>query len=229
MKVLFTEAKSNLKEITLDKAIVAVDKYKKVGLVSTVQFLGLLPDVQKTLEKAGHQVSTSKPQLHAIKAAQLLGCDVTAIPQDCDCVLYVGTGEFHPFGIGLTTFSQKPFFKLNPFSGDVEKLSEKEIRKMQLQQQARIANFKAAKTIGILVTLKLGQNEMQGSVDKIKEKLEKEGKEVFVFIGDTLNPAEMENFPQIEAWVNTACPRVVDDQELYKKPVVNVVEALSSY
>ena len=229
MKVLFTEAKSNLKEITLDKAIVAVNKYKKVGLVSTVQFLGLLPDVQKTLEKAGHQVSTSKPQLHAIKAAQLLGCDVTAIPQDCDCVLYVGTGEFHPFGIGLTTFSQKPFFKLNPFSGNVEILSEKEIRKMQLKQQARIANFKAAKTIGILVTLKLGQNEMQGSVDKIKEKLEKEGKEVFVFIGDTLNPAEMENFPQIEAWVNTACPRMVDDQELYKKPIVNVVEALSSY
>ena len=158
MRVMFAEAKSTLEEIKLDKAIVAVNKYKKVGLVSTIQFLDFLPDVQKTLEKAGHQVLTSKPQLHAIKAAQLLGCDVTAIPQDCDCVLYVGTGEFHPFGIGLTQFSSKPFFKLNPFTGNVEILSEKEIRKMQLQQQARIVNFKAAKTIGILFTLKSIQN-----------------------------------------------------------------------
>lgn len=223
---MFVEAKAKLKELKLDKAIVALNKFKKIGLVSTVQFLELLPDVQKTLEKAGHQISMAKPQLHAIKAAQLLGCDVTAIPQDCDCVLYIGTGEFHPFGIGLTQFAEKPFFILNPFSGTVEKLSEKEIRKMQLQQQARIIKFKEAKTVGILVTLKLGQNEMQGNVNVIKEKLEKEGKEVFVFIGDTLNPAELENFPQIDAWVNTACPRVVDDQELYKKPVVNVSEAL---
>ena len=74
--------------------------------------------------------------------------------------------------------------------------------------------------------MKPGQNEMQGGVEKIKEKLEKAGKEVFVFIGDTLNPAELENFPQIDAWVNTACPRMVDDQELYKKPVVNALELI---
>ena len=29
---------------------------------------------------------------------------------------------------------------------------------------------------------------------------------------------------QLEAWVNTACPRMVDDQELYKKLVVNALE-----
>ncbi len=226
MKVLFVEAKSTLNEIKLDRAVVAVNKYKIVGLVSTVQFLDLLPGVQGLLEKAGHKISISKPSLHVVKAGQLLGCDVTAIPQDCDCILYVGTGEFHPFGISLTQFGSKPFFKLNPFTGVCEQLSEKEIRKMQLQQQARIARFKEAKTVGILVTLKPGQHEMQGHVEKIKNKLEKEGKEVFVFISDTLNPAELENFPQIEAWINTACPRMVDDQEVYKKPVVNALEII---
>ena len=34
----------------------------------------------------------------------------------------------------------------------------------------------------------------------------------------------LRNFPKIECWISTACPRMVDDQDLYNKPIVNVEE-----
>ena len=36
-------------------------------------------------------------------------------------------------------------------------------------------------------------------------------KNCYIFLADTVNPAEFENFPFIESWVNTACPRFADD------------------
>ena len=38
-----------------------------------------------------------------------------------------------------------------------------------------------------------------------------------IFVSDTLNPMEFDNFPFVESWVNTACPRFADE----KKGVVN--------
>ncbi|HIH14197.1 MAG TPA: 2-(3-amino-3-carboxypropyl)histidine synthase [Nanoarchaeota archaeon] len=226
MKLLFINAKAKLDDVDMAETIKAIENYKTISLISTIQFLHLLDKLKIKLEKAGHKVLVKNPLVHAIAKGQVLGCDVSAIDEKADCVLYIGTGKFHPLGIAPSGAAGLPIICVEPFSGNVELVSQQEIRKIQLKQQARIAKFKEAKRVGILVTVKPGQSEMQGLVEKIKEKLEKEGKDVFVFIGDTLNPAELENFPQIDAWVNTACPRMVDDQELYKKPVVNALELI---
>jgi len=224
MKVMFIEAKSN-REVQLDKTILALKDFQKVSVISTVQFLNQVPFVIKTLERAGKQVFIAKPRLHAVKEAQVLGCDATAaldLDNKIDCVLYVGTGLFHPLGAGYHT--EKPVFRLDPFTGQIEMLSEKQIRKWQLQQQARIVKAKEANVYGILVTQKPGQNEMQAKAYDLKKKFEAQGKRAYVFISDTINTNDLLNFPQIECWVNTACPRMVDDQELYNKPIVNASE-----
>ena len=220
MKVMFIEAKSKLTEIDLDRALLAVKDFENIGLVATVQFLHLFPQIKAVLEKAGKGVLTAKPSRHATKEGQILGCDTSAAPEEADAVLYIGTGEFHPLGIQ----TPKPVFVLNPFTGAVQRISEKDIRKMQLQQQARIAKFNEAKTVGILVTTKPGQNEVQAKAADLKKGMEKQGKQAFVFMAETFSPQELENFPQVEVWVNTACPRIVDDLKSYKKTIVNANE-----
>ena len=40
----------------------------------------------------------------------------------------------------------------------------------------------------------------------LKEKLEKEGKSVYLFLTDEINVNQLPNFNFIEVWVNTACP-----------------------
>ena len=62
---------------------------------------------------------------------------------------------------------------------------------------------------------------------KLKENLEKENKKAYIFIDDTLNPMNYENYPFIECWVNTACPRIgTDDIININQPMINLREAL---
>ena len=81
--------------------------------------------------------------------------------------------------------------------------------------------FLSADNIGILVSTKPGQNSYKKAIE-IKEKLEAKGKKCFVFVFDTLDSNEMENFPFIDFWVNTACPRITDDKD--KKNVIGMNE-----
>ncbi len=224
MKTLFIEAKASLDIMPAIKAnLKRLQDYKRLALAATVQFIGQLPAVQKFLSENKIQSEIAKPRLHAVKAGQLLGCDPTAaIDANSDAILYIGTGEFHPLPIEME--SDKSVLKLNPFTKKLSEITSADLRKWKLKNLARIENFKKARRIGILVTTKLGQNEMQGAADKVREKLEKQGKEVYLFLADTLNYKDLENFPDIEAWVNTACPRITDDQEIIGKPVVNVNE-----
>src|SRR3989344_4056243 len=59
-----------------------------------------------------------------------------------------------------------------------------------------------------------------------KKNIMRIAKEVYIFITELINPYDLSQFPQIEAWVNTACPRITDDQSLYQKPIINVKELL---
>lgn len=220
MKIMFVEARSRIDEIALDRALLALKDHENIGLVATAQFLHLFQQVKAAFEKAGKTILTKKPSRHAVKDGQILGCDVSATPEEADAILYIGTGEFHPLGIQ----TQKPVFALNPFTGAVERISEKDIRKMQLQQQARIAKFNEAKTVGILVSTKPGQHEVQGKAGDLKKAIEKQGKQAFVFMAETFSPQELENFPHVDVWINTACPRIVDDLKSYKKLIVNANE-----
>ncbi len=225
MKLLFVEAKANLDVIpAIEKNLKELKKYKGLVLATTVQFTNQLEKIKEVLAKNKIKPFVGKPSLHAVLPGQLLGCDPTAAlsTQGADAILYIGTGEFHPGPVEVG--SKVPVLKLNPFTKKITEVTAAEIRRHTLKQLARIENFKAAKRIGILVTTKPGQSEMQGPVIKIKEKLEKQGKEIFIFLADTLNYNDLDNFPDIEAWVNTACPRITDDQELVKKPIVNVRE-----
>ena len=56
----------------------------------------------------------------------------------------------------------------------------------------------------------------------IKSKLEKQGKEAFIFVCDLLDANELENFPFVEYWVNTLCPRIADDKD--KKNIIDMSE-----
>jgi len=58
--------------------------------------------------------------------------------------------------------------------------------------------------------------------EKIKNALQKKGKEVFIFVFDELNAAELENFTFIDFWINTACPRIADDPD--KSKIVDMSE-----
>jgi len=223
MKVLFVEAKAkkNIVE-AISKSLKGIPE-KKIGLISTAQFANQLLDVKRYLQSKGKIAVIGKPLGSAVLDGQILGCDVsaaTSIDNKVDCFLYIGTGEFHPLGILAKT--EKPIYVLDPFTEKLRAVPKEEKQKLWKKQILRLAQFKDCKTIGILVSTKPGQCKLQANPEEIKKKLEKQGKKAYFFIGDLITDSELQNYLNIDGWVNTACPRLADDT--FSKPFVNAID-----
>ncbi|MCH8003880.1 MAG: diphthamide synthesis protein [Nanoarchaeota archaeon] len=218
MKTIFMHAKYtgkvDLNKIELDKLP------KKLGIVTTTQFLDNIKDIINYLKNNGKEVFIEKEKQR--NEGQLLGCDVGAaskIQDKVDAFFYVGSGEFHPLGVALQT--NKEVFTFNPVSSVFSKLNKDEIEKYKKTKKANYVKFLHADNIGIMVSVKPGQYSYKKALE-IREKLEKNGKKCFIFVFDTLDANEINNFPFIDFWVNTACPRIADDKD--KSNVIDMSE-----
>ena len=218
MKTVFINAKYTGK-VELNK--IELDKLpKKIGIVTTVQFLDTMEKITQHLEKNQKKVFIDKDKQK--NKGQILGCDVSAaikIQSKVDAFLYIGSGRFHPIGAALKT--TKDVFCFNPTTNIFSKLYENEIEKYKKNKKIRYVKFLHADNIGILVSTKPGQCSYNKAVG-IKKSVEGKGKKAFIFVFETLNSNEMENFPFIDFWVNTACPRIADDED--KKNVIDMRE-----
>lgn len=241
MKVLFVQAKANKDVASVISKILKGIPERRIGLMSTVQFTNQLEKVRKTLEDNSKIIVIGKPTGSAVLEGQILGCDVssaTNVMNEVDCFLYIGTGNFHPFGLlakpnlnevqmgaakqKVSLATEKPIYVLDPFTEKLREITKEEKQKLWKKQLLRLEQFKACRTIGLIISTKLGQCELQSNPEVLKEKLEKQGKKVYLFICDNITNSELLNFPRIEGWVNTACPRLADD--VFDKPFVNACE-----
>ncbi|MBR9678639.1 MAG: hypothetical protein GON13_00030 [Nanoarchaeota archaeon] len=188
MKTIYLPAR---KKIKLD--LKQLDRLKgKIGLVCTVQYCHLLEQVKKHVK-----ATTSKKQF---VEGQILGCDARAAELDCNIILLLSDGEFHAIEIARKT--GKPVYIFNETG--LKKLDEKKVRLIEKKKWARISKAKKAKTFGFIVSLKPGQNRMKQVQNIIGNN--------YLFVCDSINYFELLNFPFIDCWVNTACPRITEDE-----------------
>ena len=221
MKTLFVEARSNI-DIKIPKLV-----YKKlpknIALLTTVQHIHKIEDVKKQLEKDGKKVFLLKGK-HSKYQGQILGCDVLNLKpnKNIQAFLYIGTGVFHPKEILLT--QEKPVFVFNPVSKKFYELDKKEIEKIKKRKKGAYLKFLSSKNIGVIVSIKPGQYNLKQAL-KLKQKYKK--KKFYYLLFDTVDLNELENFPFIECFVNTACPRIAyDDAIKAKKSIINIEDVL---
>lgn len=200
---------------------------KNLAVFCSVQFRDNLEDVQKMLEEKGFTTQTSKPFRTSIEG-QMLGCDSYAdtlnIPmENIDGFVYIGDGYFHPNALLLAQEFEddiKPVVLMNVVQEITEVIDKNHISKYLMRKKGNMMKFHMSKTIGVFVTTKWGQ-EYKDSALKLEDMWPE--KEFYYFIGDNFMDAEMENFPYVDVWVNTACPRIgQDDIVRHNKPVVNI-------
>jgi diphthamide biosynthesis enzyme Dph1/Dph2-like protein len=184
MKTLFIPAKA---EFDLNELKNFDEMPKGLGLVTTIQFLDELPKIKKFLEQKGKKAEIG---------GQIIGCNVKnaeKIKDKIDAFLYIGTGHFHP---GALLDLGKDVYLANG-------------KKVELKKsKGLLAKFHASNNIGVIVSTKPGQQRLKWA-DELKEKYK--NKNFYIFVCDSLDFTQLENFPFIECWVNTACPRIADD------------------
>ena len=234
VKTVYIEAEWE-DEIKLGKEVLnhlKENNVKTVALFASVQFLKV-DTVKKQLEALGISIKTTKAKRTHVEM-QILGCDAYSdsfeedIISSTDAILYIGDGRFHPLALlHAQRFSKeiKPVLIWDPVGNIMKTITSKDIEMQNKKTQANLRKFISAEVIGILVTVKPGQQYIENGF-LLKKKLEEKGKKCYIFVDNTLNIYQLENYNFIDAWVNTACPRIgFDDILNIEMPLINIREA----
>ena len=219
--VLFIESYSKVDALkSLEEALVLLENYSKIALVTTTQHLHILDEIKDYLEDNGKEIVIGSSK--SLRRGQVLGCNFSSIKNiDSEACLFVGTGNFHPLGIHL--FTKAPVIVADPYSGEGRDISEFADKILRIRF-ARITKAKEVKKWGILVSSKEGQYRLE-LAKEIKKSIEDEGMEAFLIMLDNINPDALLAYLDLEGFVVTACPRIaIDDSQMYKKPLITPQE-----
>lgn len=190
----------------LKKQIKKLSKFKRIGLITSVQFVNAMNKVKNYLKSVGKEVYIHKSLKYP---GQILGCNVDAakkIENKIDCFLYVGAGKFHPIGVSINT--EKPVYSLDLEKNNLYSLGTE--RKKWLKKKAwHDSKLEDARKVGIIVCWKKGQERMT-EARKLKKELENKDKEVSILAFDEFKKEKIEGL-KFDVLLNLACPRLDDE------------------
>ncbi len=224
---IYIEAKAKVDAKTaIRKALLLLKGWKTIGLATTIQHVHTLDRAKNLLREAGKKVAVGEAGGFAKHEGQVIGCDYTtvkSVADEAEAFLFIGGGRFHAMGVSLAT--GKPTVVADPYEKRAYSV-ESDVRRIIKQRWASICEAKQAETFGVLIGLKTGQKRVEEAL-QVKEKLEKSGKTAILLALRQITPEALMQFPSINAFVNTACPRIaLDDATKFLKPVLTVNEAL---
>jgi 2-(3-amino-3-carboxypropyl)histidine synthase len=221
---VYLEARATVTvDAAVEKSLPLLNKWSKIGLATTVQHVQALAHAREILVRAGKTVEIGDAG-RMNYSGQVTGCDysnVKSITNDVEAFLFIGGGRFHALGIALST--SKPTIIADPYEKRAYSI-DGEAQKILKQRWACIEEAGHAKALGVIIGLKPGQKHLDAAL-KIKEMAEKTGKAAFLLAVRELLPETLMEFPTVDAYVNTACPRIsLDAPSKFLKPVLTVNE-----
>jgi 2-(3-amino-3-carboxypropyl)histidine synthase len=197
--------------------------FKNIGLVTFSQHLHQLQSVKQRLAEAGHEVAVGKGN-NLMLEGQIFGCDFSTshpMRDDVDAFVFLGESEFHAVGLALAV--GKPTYMLDPYLCTVTDMSE---AAEERRKRAVLSVYKAldAHVFGVVTGLKEGQ-KMLGRSKWITRRLESNGRKVVQLAMREITPELLAPHREIEAFVQTACPRISIDGFNFDRPVLSIPQA----
>jgi 2-(3-amino-3-carboxypropyl)histidine synthase len=205
------------------KAAETLRSYRRLGLATFSQHMHELEPAKRILESEGYEVVLGK-QNNLLMASQVFGCDFSTIfhlRDSVDAFCFLGESEFHAVGVALAT--GKPTFMLDPYMEEVTSMEE---AAEDRRKRAILAVYRAldAKVFGVITGLKEGQ-KMLGRSRWISQRLEMHGRKVVQLALRDITPERLAPHREIEAFVQTACPRISVDGFAFDRPVLSIPQA----
>ena len=206
-----------------EKAARTLSGYKKLGLATFSQHMHELGRAKAILESGGHEVLLGRGN-NLLMASQVFGCDFSTVydlRNSVDAFCFLGESEFHAVGVALAT--GKPAFMLDPYTDEVVSMEE---AAEERRRRAVLAVYKAldARVFGVITGLKEGQ-KMLGRSRWISQRLEAHGRKVVQLALRDITQERLAPHREIEAFVQTACPRISVDGFGFDRPVLSIPQA----
>jgi 2-(3-amino-3-carboxypropyl)histidine synthase len=197
---------------------------KTVGVLTTAQHSAKMDEMREVLEAEGCSTEVGLGDDRVINPGQLLGCNFTAaqtVADKVDAFLYVGSGDFHP--IAAAWGMDIELYVADPMQTEVRQVNDR-IEEMMRQRYATIAKAEDGDSFGILVGTRVGQMRQKYARGLVKL-CRRNGYEAHLIALDFFTPEALENFRNLDAFVNTACPRITtDDYAMYDAPILTPQE-----
>ncbi len=222
---IYIEARARVSvKDTVKKALPHLKRWRKIGIVTTLQHVHQLEEARRTLLDADKIVAIGDRGVLK-HPGQVIGCDYSnakAVSEEADAFLFLGGGKFHAIGVALAT--AKPVIVADPYEKRAFTVNE-EAASLIRKRWANIHETEQATEVGILIGLKIGQKRLDQAL-RLKKRLECKYRVVLLALRE-ITPEALMQFPSIDAFVNTACPRIsLDDAERFDKPLLTPEEAL---
>ena len=207
METLFIPAKRKL-NLNIKK-VEAISKKlpKNIALAYSIQYKKIAFEIKEILSKTKT----------ITKLVQVLGCSKPNFPKETRAILLIGSGKFHATSLALETKLPVYILEHNHF----EKLLKKDIDVLRKRQKTAYLKFLHADKIGVLISIKPGQQNLKKALEFTKKI---KNKKSYLFIGNDINTNEFENFG-LKSWVNTACPRL----DMDNNSIINIEKLNLSY
>ncbi len=220
--VLYIESRS---DADIDGSIIeSLDGLpQRIGLLATIQYLDLIPKVKGMLEATGRSVSVGTGDMRIAYPGQVLGCNCSSaesVLDEVDAFLFIGEGDFHPLAAAFGV--KKDIIVINPVTKEVRDMAE--IRDRILRKRfAAIQGARDAQSFLVIVCSKVGQDR-SAEADAVIEKIRAHGLKAYKAVMEEINPVSLMSY-RVDAYVNTACPRVaMDDSAKYDRPMLTLTE-----
>ena len=194
-------------------------KETKIALVATIQFVATLQQAKLELEK-DYQVVV--PQSKPLSKGEILGCTAPRL-DSCDILVYLGDGRFHLEAIMIAN-PEIPAYRYDPYSKILSK-EYYDTNEMHRMRKEAIEKARKAKTFGLI----LGTLGRQGStkvLDHLERRFDEKNIKFINVLLSEITPEKLDQFPQVDAWVQIACPRLsIDWGYAFSKPLLSPYEA----
>ncbi|XP_029467881.1 2-(3-amino-3-carboxypropyl)histidine synthase subunit 1 [Rhinatrema bivittatum] len=191
-----------------------------LALVSTIQFVSAVQAVSQALRP---EYRVTVPQSKPLSPGEILGCTSPRLDPDVDAVVYLGDGRFHLESIMIANPSIQAY-RYDPYSKTFSKESY-DHEAMMHTRRAAILTAARAQTWGLI----LGTLGRQGSpkiLQFLESHLEALGRSYVRVLLSEIFPKKLQLFPQVQAWVQVACPRLsIDWGTSFSKPLLTPYEA----
>ena len=202
-------------DIELDFDSILSNVFGKVGICATVQYLKVAKKLAEFLKSKGIEI-VSKKCASTGEEFQVLGCDATACDSSADMYIYIGDGKFHPIWIQYKTGKKV----LNAISNKF--VDDSEVNSLRAHVRAAYLKFVNSEKVGVIVSLKPGQNRLE-LAKSLRTKFP--NKKFYILVMNDIDANQLNDFP-VDIWVNTACPRLIDERDKFIKPIINVGDLL---
>ncbi|XP_069617464.1 2-(3-amino-3-carboxypropyl)histidine synthase subunit 1 [Ranitomeya imitator] len=191
-----------------------------LAFVSTIQFVSAL---QAAVQDLRPEFKVLVPQSKPLSPGEILGCTSPRLEASVDAVVYLGDGRFHLESVMIANPDTKAF-RYDPYS----KIFSREYYDHSTMQKNRgdaISSATGAKTWGLI----LGTLGRQGSpkiLEHLESRLQALGCRYVRLLLSEIFPNKLKLFPEVEAWIQVACPRLsIDWGTAFPKPLLTPYEA----